>query len=42
MASKTKKPQKRLIEESLDPQSYDMWVFEYYVKERLKALGVVQ
>jgi len=41
MASKPKKPQKR-IEESLDPQSYDMWVFEYYVKERLKALGVVQ
>ena len=30
-----------LAKKSLDPPSYDMWVFENYTKERLKALGII-
>jgi hypothetical protein len=33
---------KSSLEKSLDSGSYDMWVFEHYIKERLKALGVIQ
>lgn len=33
---------KSSLEKSLDSSSYDMWVFEHYVKERLKALGVIE
>jgi len=30
-----------LVKKILDPPSYDMWVFENYEKERLKALGII-
>lgn len=30
-----------LVKNSLDYPSYDRWVFENYIKERLKALGVI-
>lgn len=36
------KPHGSLVEKSLDPQSYDTWVFENYTKERLRALGIIQ
>lgn len=30
------------LKKSLHSSSYDNWVFEHYIKERLKALGVIQ
>lgn len=33
---------KSSIEKGLDSSSYDIWVFEHYIKEHLKALGVIQ
>lgn len=35
-------PYKSSLEKSIDSSSYDRWVFEHYIKERLKALGVIQ
>lgn len=35
------KTHESLVKKSLDPPSYDMWVFENYTKERLKALGII-
>jgi len=33
---------KSSLGKSFNSSSYDMWVFEHYIKERLKALGVIQ
>jgi len=39
--AKKRKIYENLVKKSLDPPSYDMWVFENYTKERLRALGII-
>lgn len=39
--NKNVKVYESLAKKSLDPPSYDMWVFENYTRERLKALGII-